>query len=61
MLRPDTRIIEPCRYRVGFLNLPVTVIQKLGKTAVQYAWLTGRQSRRIIAEARPVTTGFHAQ
>src|SRR6185369_1167770 len=48
MLRPDARIIESCRDRMGMGNLTVTVLQQVRLVAMENAYSPGTEWSRVV-------------
>src|SRR6516225_5796587 len=60
MLWPDARIVEPCGYRMRFLDLSVAVHQQIGTIAVQNAGSATGDRCRVLAAVETASGSFHA-
>src|SRR5207244_9350972 len=56
---PDPRIVEARGHAVGWLDLPVGVLEEVTQAAVEYTRLPAPQRRRMMTALEPLPGCFH--
>src|SRR5262249_33417099 len=60
MFRPDRRVVEPCRDRMGRVDVAVLVLQHVGARALKHSGAAARKSSGVTTASDRVTASLDA-